>query len=76
MNVPPLFDLRDPGAMTPQERFSEITTILSRGLGRYVDDLHICSHDVREANGESAKVALIQLDKDAHQSVCQRDENY
>ncbi len=69
MNVPPLFDFRDPGVMTPPERFSEITAILSRGLGRYVDDLPACSNHVSEADEESAKVALIQLDKDAPESV-------
>ena len=69
MPMPPLVDFRDPGVMTPQERFAEIATILSRGLGRYVDDLPACSNHVCAAGEESAKVALIQLDKDAPESV-------
>ena len=55
--------------MTPQERFAEITTILSRGLGRYVDGLPVRSHKMSEAGEEFAKGALIQLDKDAKESV-------
>ena len=69
MDVPPFVDFRDPGVMTPQERFAEIATILSRGLGRYVDDLPACSHRMSKVGEESAKVALIQLDKDAPESV-------
>jgi len=69
MDKPPLFDFRDPGVMTPPERFAEIAAILSRGLGRYVDALPVRSYHVSEAGEESAKVALIQLDKDAQQSV-------
>lgn len=78
MNVSPFFDVRDPLAMSQQERFAEIVVLLARGLGRFVDDQPRCSQPttgISKADKRSAKVLLNQLDVSEIESVGVSDEN-
>lgn len=71
----PLYSFREPALMTPLERRSEIISLLSMGLSRFVADLPERSQLTVPPANKTAETSHNQLDAAAHQSVYAGDEN-
>lgn len=61
----PHFSFREPPLMTPVERRSEIISLLSMGLSRFVADLPSGSQQDPDTSVESSETSLNQLDAGA-----------